>query len=93
LSRLFEQLRSLVSDVNYPLTLELVSDIWSFNASGVYWNEDNNLDDMLTGDGGTYTCEYHEGWHKQDGCYFFNCDNGCGDTITRVFLEDKLIEE
>lgn len=93
MSRLFETLRSHISDINYPISIDFIEDMWSFNSSEVYWNGDNNLDDMLNGDGETYTCEYNEGWHKQDGCFFFNCDNGCGDTFTRVFLEDKLVED
>ncbi len=40
-----------------------------------------------------YSGEVEEGSHTQDECVFINIDNGCGMTITKVFLEDKKITE
>ena len=38
-----------------------------------------------------YSGEIREGVHKQDDSTFINIDNGCGETITRVFSNENYI--
>jgi len=91
MSSLFERIKSLNEEVSYPWMLQPINCMWTFSDNDVHWDTDNNLEDLENHNGETYGGEYWEGYHEQDGCYFFNYDNGCGETITAVFLKDKLV--
>ena len=45
-------------------------------------------------EGDVYDGDIREGVAEQDDCTLINCDNGSGETITKVFLtKNKLSEE
>ncbi len=83
MSKLFGQVLELVDSIDYAILLETVEGDWYSSSDEVYWKEDD----------GVYSGEVEEGSHTQDECVFINIDNGCGMTITKVFLEDKKITE
>ncbi len=83
MSKLFGQVLELVDSIDYAILLETIEGDWYSSSDEVYWKMED----------GVYSGEIREGSHTQDGCVFINIDNGCGMTITKVFLEDKKITE
>lgn len=57
----------------------------------VRWNADGDLEELYDGNGSTYSAEISNSW-EQDDCSFFNVDNGCGETITMVFLSNCEVD-
>lgn len=62
--------------------LEVVEEPWSLVSGEVHWIEDD--------------CEYSSETLgkplRKDGIFIVNTDNGCGETITMVFLEEKEVK-
>lgn len=66
--------------------------IWQVKQGEVSWNTDNDQKDLDYGDGNTYSCEI-DGERTVIGDYMvMNLDDGCGNTVTAVFLAEKEIQ-
>jgi hypothetical protein len=89
MSDLFQRIKELDIDVEYPWMLHVIETAWSFTTDSIYWSSTEDCQEDP--DTWQYSAEYYEAYNEQDGCYFFNYDNGCGETITAVFLKDKLV--
>ncbi len=61
--------------------------LWYTDADEVYWNEDNNYNDLMDGNGNTFVGEYAH-MSTEDECYFVACvDDRCGGQCTLIFLQ------
>lgn len=81
---LFEEIKNLLHKIDYMPYMETVEDDWCiYNENEVYY----------TYKGEVYSGYIKEGVYDQDGCTFINVDNGCGDTITRVFQDCKKLTQ
>lgn len=58
----------------------------------VYWNTDDNKDDLENWDGDTYSAEIIGAPTEYDGYYVVNANTGCGETVTYLFNLEKEIE-
>ena len=77
---LFKKIDSLLDEIVYAPYMETSDGVWCLqDEDTVYWV--NGVD--------VYLGEIREGVHKQDDCTFINIDNGCGETITKVFNNFK----
>lgn len=92
MSNLFNKIKELTEEIQYAVSFEPYECAWYQTEDEIYWNTDSNLEELYDGNGSTYSGELIEGTHIQDGCYFVNLDNGCGQTITRVFLENLEVD-
>jgi hypothetical protein len=86
MSKLFNKIKELTEEIQYEVLFEPYECAWYQTEDEIHWNTDSNLEELYDGNGSTYSAELTEGVHIQDGCYFVNLDNGCGQTITNVFL-------
>lgn len=92
MSKLFNKIKELTEEIQYSVLLETHECAWYQTQDEIHWNTDSNLEELYEGNGSTYSEEFTEGAHIQDGCYFVNLDNGCGQTITSVFLESLEVD-
>ncbi len=74
---LFYECEKLTDLVNYPILLEVVQGKWTRCDEEVRWEEDGEV----------YNGELREGSHTQNDAVFINMDNGCGMTLTKVFIK------
>lgn len=58
---------------------------------GDFWHNHYELLYILGGE--VYDGEIKEGTAEQEDCTFINYDNGCGETITKVFLSKNRLSE
>lgn len=89
---LFERLEALEEELQYYPYMNTINCIWYKDDNSIYWNTDNNLEDLENQGGNTYSGEINEGIIEIDECTLSNLDNGCGQTITYVFLKDKEVK-
>ena len=88
-----QKLKEVLDEIDYPVLMEIVDSVWSRNGDDeIYWNEDDNMDDLESQDGNTYSAEPFEGSFEYDGFLIVNGNNGCGQTITYMFNLDKEVE-
>lgn len=80
-----EQLKELLSSIDYPHLAEFIETCWYIENDEIHWNGDNNLTDLYHGDGETYSGELNEGMSEWEGYTVANYDNGCGCMITGLF--------
>jgi hypothetical protein len=86
---LFKEIKSLVDKIEGSLYIDVNECAWTMADDGeLYFNTDSNLEELYCGNGDTYSGEVIGSSWGQDDCVFFNVDNGCGETITHVFLEN-----
>ena len=79
---LFKKIEVLLDEIDYMPYMETSDGEWCLqDEDTVYWV--NGVD--------VYSGEIREGVHKQDDSTFINIDNGCGETITRVFSNENYI--
>ena len=69
------------------------ADIWMYSDGELTINTDNNQDDLLNGDGNTYSFEVRYGGEKSDDGYvlFYDADNGCGTKDTVIVRADREV--
>lgn len=79
---LFNKTKELLDEIDYACYMEVETGEWSlFEEDEVAWVNGEDV----------YSSEITEGVYSQDDCVFVNTDNGCGDTITKVFHKDNRI--
>ena len=79
---LFKECKTLADKIEYPALIEPEECHWFYE------------DDVMWGNGyGVYSGEVKEGTQIQDDCIFINIDDGCGMTITKVFLTSMKLTE
>lgn len=79
MSKLFGEVQELCEKINYPILLDFTAGKWFYTEDTVWWEEDGNV----------YCEEIFEGTYIQDGCMLMNVNNGCGISITKVFLMEQ----
>ena len=81
---LFDRVKSLVEELDHYPYVECVDQEWCKVEYDVKWvNEKGDL----------YSSEYYQGVLSKDDCVIVNTDNGCGETVTMIFLKDKKLDE
>lgn len=87
------KLKEILNEIDYPVLMEIVDCMWTrMDGCGIYWNTDNNIDDLEEGDNNTYSTEDFEGELEFDGYLVVNGNNGCGQTITYFFNLSKEVK-
>ena len=85
-------LKSLFDKIDYPCYVQFVETVWTFDSEHViFYNTDDDQEDLENQDGETYSVDLREGWIKHDGYLVVNCGDGCGNTITHFFKLEKEI--
>lgn len=64
--------------------------IWHRTDCEVSWGDD--LDDLMMGDGDTYSCEVY-GKVERDGYVLYTLYDGCGNKIQAIFKLDNEVNE
>lgn len=95
LTRAVEMHREFAAlDTSLFLEFELVDNIWSrpYGDHSIYWNTDDNKEDLEGECGETYGIEAYRGPLYEDDEYLLTLgDNGCGDKSYYLFLKDKEV--
>lgn len=80
-------------DSSLFLDFDLIEDIWYRPYQDeIYWNGDNNKEDLESGDGETYGIEAYRGPLYEDEDYLLILgNNGCGDNSYYLFLKEKEV--
>lgn len=81
---LFRKVNDILEEIKYDCYMEVYDCEWSFmdeEEEEVYWYSE----------GIAYSSELTEGIKEQDDTVFVNTDNGCGETITRVFAKYNYV--
>lgn len=87
------KLKEVLDELDYPVLMEIVDCIWhQEDYVDISYNTDDNKEDLENGDGDTYSVEPLCGYVEYDGYRVFNCDNGCGETITYFFNLNKEVK-
>ena len=92
MSKLFKEVDSLLERLQYLPYMVTIDKMWYQSETEFCWNTDNNLEDLENRDGNSYSTEVLSVPFEEDGCIIVNGDNGCGETITYVFLKDKEVK-
>lgn len=75
---IFYECENLVDRVDYPILLEVFQGKWTrYDDDEVRWEVEGEV----------YSGEIREGSHTQNDAVFINIDNGCGMTLTKVFIK------
>jgi hypothetical protein len=92
---LLNEIKSLLDKIEFPTYLEVYDKAMWYEKDGeVYLNSDQDLEDLLLGDGNTYSFEIKGHIYFQDDAQFFNVNDGCGETITLVLnVGNEIIVE
>lgn len=86
---LFDKIKSLDKEVKYHWMIHIIETCWYYSkdTETLFWaDEEDDQTDLSTW---SYSADIIEAHKFQDGCWFFNYDNGCGDTLTAILREDK----
>lgn len=86
------KLKEILDEIDYPVLMEFVDSMWYQRPYEIYWNDQENKDDLENGDGHTYSVEVLGGRKEHDGYLIVNADNGCGETITYFFNLSKEVK-
>ena len=79
---LFNKVKGILDEIDYACYMEEVTGDWSlFEEDEVSWVNGEDL----------YSSQITEAVYSQEDCVFVNTDNGCGDTITKVFHKDNKL--
>lgn len=67
--------------------------VWMYADDELTINTDGNQDDLLNGDGNTYSFEVRYGGESSDDGYmvFYDADNGCGTKDTVIVRADREV--
>lgn len=88
---LFNKLKTTFEEITHSSYIDVIDKSYCLNRDSVYFNEDDNLEELQYQDGLTYS-GYIRDRSTQADCVFFNIDSGCGETITWVFRKDKEVK-
>ena len=83
-----EQLKELLSSINYPHLMDIIDSPWYINRDSVYWNTDDNLEHLACQEGNTYGGYLPEGVAEWQGYTVANHDTQCGQWVT-LLLDNK----
>lgn len=89
---ILKPLVDILRDHSVLNNVELVGCIWYEADNEVHWNTDNNTDDLLEGEGDTYSCE-RKGSKviSEDGYVVYNTHDGCGGTVDLILEMSKRV--
>lgn len=79
---LFNKIRELEEELDHYLLIGTTPYDWCIGDDEVQW---------VNAEGDVYSGEVCHGALSRDDSAIINIDNGCGDTISRVFLKDKKL--
>jgi hypothetical protein len=86
-----EQLKELLSDMEYPSMMEVVDAAWFRDNEEFHWNTDHNVEDLYNGDGNTYSGYQTESYTEWEGYLVVNLDTLVGYWMTYLFPLDKEV--
>ena len=81
---LFEKIKHLEEELDHYLYIETVEYDWCTYDNNVQW---------VNVEGEVYSGEYNTGSLSRDDSVIINIDNGCGETVSMVFLKSKALSE
>lgn len=78
-------------DTSLFLDFDLIENIWTrASQDEIYWNTDDNEEDLQSLNGETYSIETYRGALYEDDDYLLILgDNGCGDKSYYLFLKER----
>jgi len=65
---------------------------WYKDSCGVYWNADNEIDQLFHGDDDTYFMEVYGRSTERDGYVFYTLFDGCGNKVQAIFDKRREID-
>lgn len=86
-----DKLFEIIEQISYSVLVEKVDCIWTTDGYEISWNRDDNKDDLVVGDGNTYSGEIREGFRHYNGYFVCNVDCGCGAMVTMFFNLEKKV--
>lgn len=80
---------------DYPILIDVHDCIFTVGVNGnnLYYNTDNNIEDLFNGDGNTYGGYLPEGYKENAKYLVANIDTQCGQWITEIFDVTKRVYE
>lgn len=66
---------------------------WTYTHEEVRYNTGNNVDDLMNGDGETYSGEDKLGEIVIDNYVLYTLDSGCGYDYQAIFSVDKKVDQ
>lgn len=88
-----EQLKELLESIEYPVLMDMIESMWYISDGTVYWNTDDNKQDLLEGEGKTYSGYLPEGIAEWCGYTVANHDTQCGMWVTLLLNNEKQLKE
>lgn len=87
------KLKEILDEIDYPVLMEIVDCCWfRDDYPCVYWNSDDNLNELEVGDGNTYSSETIGTGAEYGGYFVINAHTGCGETVTYFFNLSKEVK-
>lgn len=86
-----DKLFSVLDTIKYPLLMSKIDHIWTTQEDSVLWNGDDNVQDLLNGDGVTYQGYVPEGGVEWGGYWVCNVDTSTGVLETLFFDLKKKV--
>lgn len=87
-----ETLFDILGKINYPCLVEKQEGIWFIRDNVIYWNEDDNEDDLMNEEGETYSGYMPEGYKVFGDYLVVNIDTQTSTLVTTFFKMDKEIK-
>lgn len=84
-----KKLQKILEEIDYPILIEIVDNLWCRNHGSIEWNAYDNKEDLENGEGETYGIETRDGELHYDGYLVVNGDTRCGETVTYMFNLSK----
>lgn len=88
MSRLSD-LKELVEEIKEKdgicLSLDFIHHTWARSEFDIYWNTDDNLEELLNGEGNTYSVERRSELQTTGDYLCVTGDNGCGEQYSCMF--------
>lgn len=70
---------------------DFTENLWYEGSGSVYWTNEENITDLLNGDGDTYSCEIYGRSTEREGFILYTLFDGCGNKVQSIFkLSNKI---
>lgn len=89
-----EQLKQILEEMDYAGMMDVIDNCWMFeDRYAVRWNTDNNITDLLDGEGETYMGYITEGTTMFENYEVMNVDTEQGYWQTLLFNKDSEVKD
>lgn len=85
-------LKEILEEIDHPVLIEIIDCMWCADKVEAHWNKDDNKDDLMEGEGSSYSVEIRGSTSEYDGYLVLNADTGCGETVTYLFNLEKEVK-